>query len=364
MIMNKNLANKHGLAFRRGLAFALGRVAANDAAKWITVHPNGSNGKGAPVMIDSETGEVLGGMGGKFKGKHISAISNKGRNEQPGAQMKIDRAHAKAKAKAKRKASTGKSGKGKPSIPKTVKGYLSKADEGFKKTCKVFNNLPAAALEQSYREGLERLVSDRSKGVDAEGTMQACASELKKMGLGDHDFFNPHHAVMAVSLAKRGYDWRTGDPIKGAEPMKPQTTEEIQQKMQKIRASVKVPEPPITAADLNKMDGAELSSRLDVLQGDALSRERRRVYELTDIIGKRVIAGQKSHRDDPLWGNGRIIDHNPKEIEAFTKAVAAEGLDSPAIAKANYSTQIAALMAAKGYDYAKQFAEKFAATKH
>lgn len=49
---------------------------ANDADKWITVHPGGkgprANGKGnkggTPVLIDGETGRVKGGMGGKFTG--------------------------------------------------------------------------------------------------------------------------------------------------------------------------------------------------------------------------------------------------------------------------------------------------------
>lgn len=43
-----------------------------DAPKWITVKPNGKESKGVPVQIESTTGEVLKGMGGKFNGKHIS----------------------------------------------------------------------------------------------------------------------------------------------------------------------------------------------------------------------------------------------------------------------------------------------------
>lgn len=43
---------------------------AMDADKWITVHPNGPDSKGTPALI-GENGEVKGGMGGKFNGKHI-----------------------------------------------------------------------------------------------------------------------------------------------------------------------------------------------------------------------------------------------------------------------------------------------------
>ena len=52
---------------------------AMDEAKWITVHPNGTganaNGdpiKGRPLLIDDETGAILGGMGGKGKGKKLT----------------------------------------------------------------------------------------------------------------------------------------------------------------------------------------------------------------------------------------------------------------------------------------------------
>jgi hypothetical protein len=58
------------------------KIFAQDEDKWVTVHPNGKgpkkNGdgdkKGQPVLIDGETGEVKGGMGGKFTGKRIGEI--------------------------------------------------------------------------------------------------------------------------------------------------------------------------------------------------------------------------------------------------------------------------------------------------
>lgn len=84
-----------GQAFKLGFVFARGLWhRANDDSEWITVHPNGRENKGSHVLIDSDTGEVLGGMGGKFNGRHISAAPEGGRNEQHGAQAKIDRAHA------------------------------------------------------------------------------------------------------------------------------------------------------------------------------------------------------------------------------------------------------------------------------
>ena len=79
-------ARKLGAAFRSGMFFSIGlhhhrRLLAQDSAKWITVHPNGKGmtksgvkAKGQPVLIDGETGEVLGGMGGKFTGQKIDEV--------------------------------------------------------------------------------------------------------------------------------------------------------------------------------------------------------------------------------------------------------------------------------------------------
>lgn len=67
---------------------------AQDDAKWITVHPNGQGHKGRPALIDTSSGEVLGGMGGKFNGRHISTV--KRGHEQAGAQMNVNRMNHKA----------------------------------------------------------------------------------------------------------------------------------------------------------------------------------------------------------------------------------------------------------------------------
>lgn len=41
---------------------------------WVTVHPNGPDNKGTPVLLDKK-GNIVGGMGGKFNGKHVSEVS-------------------------------------------------------------------------------------------------------------------------------------------------------------------------------------------------------------------------------------------------------------------------------------------------
>ena len=99
--MDKQTAYMLGKVFKLGMIYAQGkahkdRKLALDEAKWITVHPNGKENKGRPALLDSETGEVLGGMGGKFNGKHISAVPEHGKNEQMGAQMFVNAKNHKA----------------------------------------------------------------------------------------------------------------------------------------------------------------------------------------------------------------------------------------------------------------------------
>lgn len=77
--MDAERAKALGRAFALGYVYGHGVLMAQDEAKWITVHPNGTganaNGdpiKGRPLLIDDETGSILGGMGGKGKGKKLT----------------------------------------------------------------------------------------------------------------------------------------------------------------------------------------------------------------------------------------------------------------------------------------------------
>lgn len=77
--MDAERAEGLGRAFALGYVYGHGVLMAQDEAKWITVHPNGTganaNGeqiKGRPLLIDDETGTILGGMGGKGKGKKLT----------------------------------------------------------------------------------------------------------------------------------------------------------------------------------------------------------------------------------------------------------------------------------------------------
>lgn len=70
-------------------------IFAMDADKWITVHPNGAEGKGRPALIDGETGRVKGGMGGKFNGQKISEVKSSFRGPKTPSEKTLEAGRAK-----------------------------------------------------------------------------------------------------------------------------------------------------------------------------------------------------------------------------------------------------------------------------
>ncbi len=97
--MKKQHAYRIGRAFRLGLAFSIGKghkrfAGAMDDDKWITVKPHGEESDDYQhIRIDSDTGEITAGLGGKFNGEHISALPERGKHEQPGAKARIQFSH-------------------------------------------------------------------------------------------------------------------------------------------------------------------------------------------------------------------------------------------------------------------------------
>ena len=133
--MDAERAKELGRVFALGYVYGHGVLMAQDEAKWITVHPNGTganaNGdpiKGRPLLIDDETGSILGGMGGKGKGKKLTDF------------------------KTSRKKMTFKSS---GSASKPAKPHHN-------------NPAPAAASASSYKEAAERVkqIQERQKDID------------------------------------------------------------------------------------------------------------------------------------------------------------------------------------------------------
>lgn len=156
------------LAFMKGFLYALGRQKkklAQDDAKWITVHPNGQGHKGRPALIDTASGEVLGGMGGKFNGRHISAV--KRGHEQAGAQMNVNRMNHKADMMNNQKIGfTNKEETKKTSSIAKPEGYeeRKKAREASLKR--------RADLAQQHADTMQRKVEEAGKKWDDEWKYQ------------------------------------------------------------------------------------------------------------------------------------------------------------------------------------------------
>lgn len=76
--------------------YAHDKAISSDEPKWITVHPhgkgainkNGEDIKGTPVLIESETGVVLAGMGGKYNKRHISEACSKEKSQNFATEQK------------------------------------------------------------------------------------------------------------------------------------------------------------------------------------------------------------------------------------------------------------------------------------
>lgn len=142
--MNVEKAQEFAKAYRLGLFYGIGlkylssQTLALDDDKWVTVKPNGQAGKGRPVLIDSETGEIKAGMGGKFKGEKISEIRKSFVGPKSPSAKQLEERSKKEEAK---KAETAKAdsgskaneGTGEVKLPGHQKqvyedGYVSKID--------------------------------------------------------------------------------------------------------------------------------------------------------------------------------------------------------------------------------------------
>ncbi len=150
----KNLETAYGLgaAFRAGLPFYHGHRLAQDASKWITVHPNGrgltkkgEKAKGQPVLIDGQTGEVLGGMGGKFNGQHIS----ESRKDFVGAKRTKAQAWSQAQKQAEKEANKQPEAKPEESV------YQKLSRQGVRIDEKAFEKFPESVAKQSAQKVAE-----------------------------------------------------------------------------------------------------------------------------------------------------------------------------------------------------------------
>ena len=76
--MDLIIAFQIGYAFRLGYEFARKPNLVSDDAKWITIHPNGRRNKGRRALIDSASGQIIGGsIPQSVRGTNIKDLKNK-----------------------------------------------------------------------------------------------------------------------------------------------------------------------------------------------------------------------------------------------------------------------------------------------
>lgn len=123
--------------------------------KWITVKPNGSEGKGAHVELD-ESGRVTKGMGGKFNGTKINEVRKSFVGAKTPSQEQLNKSASKEAA---------------PSIQEKIKQSKINKEEGGVESRKVI----------SFPQKIKKLVSESKEGgYDFSGTDREVAVNFAK----------------------------------------------------------------------------------------------------------------------------------------------------------------------------------------
>lgn len=147
---------------------------AQDEAKWITVHPGGTGRRadgdgmkgGTHVLIDSETGQILGGMGGKHNGKTIAEVKQETK-EKKLTQKQVAAISAKEQQKAYGKGfydgqKTGVITETSPEIKSLIDKYhkAKKIEEAQKKAVAEGNHTKAYKLQSELINANKELMDE------------------------------------------------------------------------------------------------------------------------------------------------------------------------------------------------------------
>lgn len=136
---------------------------AADEDRWITVKPNGPENKGRPVKIDSETGEIKAGMGGKFTGQKISEARSSFTGPRITSNLRKSKAAALAKSAVpapalKTKTKATKLTKTQPPAPNNTNSVESALQQAFGKKFDISSpQVGSEVAELARKQGHEML---------------------------------------------------------------------------------------------------------------------------------------------------------------------------------------------------------------
>ena len=134
---------------------------AADEDRWITVKPNGPENKGRPVKIDSETGVIKAGMGGKFTGQKISEARSSFTGPRITSNLRKSKAAALAKSAAPAlapKPKATKLTKTQPPAPNNTNSVESALQQAFGKKFDISSpQVGSEVAELARKQGHEML---------------------------------------------------------------------------------------------------------------------------------------------------------------------------------------------------------------
>ena len=335
-----------------------------DEAKWITVHPNGkgynNNGekiKGTPILIDTESGAVLGGAGGKFTGKHVSEMKQRGANAIQ-AQHDITRAQQKnadpegfakrqkeliakrdQQVKAMQEAAAQKKAeaerKAKEAQEQQAKEQAAAQERAIEQVTNQANEL--SAPQQNLNSGAQRQVKAQkaakalndnplpakfTSNKKIEAYCQKALPAISAVGISQlrpefaHDWLEGVHTIAAKFPALVGGDGLVG--FKSFDGEKYAHKQKLKEYNEEIANRVK-------AILQNPDKGGKLKAKADQETQYYLDHINEK-YQMASLISERDIGKEAQKKLEPLIkGRGaRVAEYTPEELQKIAK-ICAEG---------------------------------------
>lgn len=155
-----------------------------DKEDWVTVHPNGPDAKGSPVLLEKSTGVVKAGMGGKHNGEKINEL----RKDFTGPKT------PKGLAKAEPKKEPPKASEPKASKPAEPKAEEPRRVSGFYALAKRNHELEKAMTREQASAQKQEPRKEEPKESDAQPS-----ESQKKLT-----------SVIPLSVVEKGKRWQKG----------------------------------------------------------------------------------------------------------------------------------------------------------
>ena len=250
---------------------------AQDADKWITVHPNGKDTKGTPALI-GENGEVKGGMGGKFNGQNIKDAHGT---------VKFTSGETNAETEARHEASKPKD---QPAKPSRSKSYIDSMK------AKGLTVAQIAEKEQATIAKHEATLLSDPKNKEALGSLKGAYANMQAL----HEELGNTEGAQQAAAKSEEYSKRHAE-LKGIQSIA--TTQTTQPKQESAKTEAKpMPQSPTFTGELPQGHERAYHDERDY----SIVKETESAYGIPNpnYQGSGYYA---QHR----WAKGENIDFNP-----------------------------------------------------